>query len=66
MEWFVSEINEFQKRVFWFLNFQGAAILNNCDVLWLLFCICTKSFCFKTIGQPWHVTIIQDGGAREI
>ena len=52
MEWFVSEINQFQKRLFWFLNFLGAAILNICDVLWLLICICTKSFCFKAIGQP--------------
>ena len=30
---FVSEINNFQKRWFWFSNFPGVAILNNCDVL---------------------------------
>ena len=32
---FVSEIIKFQKRLFWFSNFPGAAILNNCDVSWL-------------------------------
>ena len=29
MESFVSEITEFQKRLFWFSNVLGAAILNN-------------------------------------
>ena len=31
------EKNEFQNRVFSFSNFLGAAILNNCDVSWLLY-----------------------------
>ena len=57
------EKNEFQNRVFLFSNFLGAAILNNCDVSWLLYCSDTKSFCLVTKGQPFHVTIIQDGGA---
>ena len=60
------EKNEFQNRVFLFSNFLGAAILNNCDVSWLLYCSDTKSFCLITKGQPLHVTIIQDGGAWEI
>ena len=47
-------------------NFPGAAILNNCDMSWLLYCSDTKSFCLITKGQPFHVTIIQDGGTREI
>ena len=47
-------------------NFAGAAILNNCDVLRLLCCSDTKSFCLITIGQPLQVTIIQDGDARKI
>ena len=29
---FVSEKNEFQKRLFWLSNYPDAAILNNCDV----------------------------------
>ena len=29
MEGFVSEINKFPKRLFWFWNFPGAAILND-------------------------------------
>ena len=60
------EKNEFQNRVFLFSNFLGATILNNCDVSWLLYCSDTKSFCLITKGQPFHVTIIQDGGAQEI
>ena len=60
------EINEFQNRVFLFSNFLGAAILNNFDVSWLLYCSETKSFCLITKGQPFHVTIIQDGGARDL
>ena len=60
------EKNEFQNRVFWFSNFPGAAILNNCYVSWLLYCSDTKNFCLITKGQPFYVTIIQDGGAREI
>ena len=59
------EKNEFQNREFLFSNFLGAAILNNCDVSWLLYCSETKSFCLITKGQPFHVTIIQDGGAQE-
>ena len=47
-------------------NFAGATILNNCDVLRLLYYSDTKSFCLITIGQPLHVTIIQDGDARKI
>ena len=39
------EKNEFQNRVFLFSNSLGAAILNNCDVSWLLYCSDTKSFC---------------------
>ena len=66
MESFVSEINEFQKRLFWFSNFPGAAILNNCDVSWLPYCFKTKVLCANTKEQPWEVTIIQDGGAQEI
>ena len=45
------EKNEFQNRVFLFSNFLGAAILNNCDVSWLLYCSDTKSFCLITKGQ---------------
>ena len=60
------EKNEFQNRVFLFSNFLGAAILNNCDVSWLLYCSETKSFSLITKGQPFHVTIIQDGGARDL
>ena len=56
------EKNEFQNRVFLFLNFLGAAILNNCEVKWLPFCYKTKALCLITKGQPRHVTIIQDGG----
>ena len=52
--------------VFLFSNFLGTAILNNCDVSWLPFCYWTKSFCLITKGQPFHVTIIQDGGTQEI
>ena len=60
------EKDEFQNRVFLFSNFLGAAILNNFDVSWLLYCSDTKSFCLITkAGQPFHVTIIQDGGARD-
>ena len=66
MKTFVSEKNEFQKRLFWLSNFPGAAILNNCDVSWLLDCSRTNALCVRTIGQPRHATIIQDGGAREI
>ena len=66
MESFVSEINEFQKRLFWFSNFPGAAILNNCDVSWLPYCFKTKALCANTKEQPLYVTIIQDGGAQEI
>ena len=61
---FIEEKNEFQNRAFLFSNFLGAAILNNCDESWLLCCSDTKSFCLITKGQPFHVTIIQDGGAR--
>ena len=60
------EKNEFKNRVFLFSNFLGAAILNNCDVSWLLYCSETKGFCLITKGQPFHVTIIQDGGARDL
>ena len=60
------EKNEFQNPVFLFSNFLGAAILNICDVSWLLFCSDIKSFCLITKGQPFHVIIIQDGGAREL
>ena len=60
------EKNEFQNRVFLFSNFLGAAILNNCDVSWLRYCSETKSFCLITKGQPFDVTIIQDGGARDL
>ena len=60
------EKNEFENRVFLFLNFLGAAILNNCDVSWLLYCSDIKSFCLITKGQQFHVTIIQDGGTREL
>ena len=62
---FVEE-NEFQNRVFLFSNFLGAAILNNCDVSWLLYCSDTKSFCLIRKGQPFHVTIIIDSSAREL
>ena len=54
------------KRIFLFSNFLGPAIFNNCDVSWLLYCSYTKIFCLLTKGQPFHVTIIQDGGAREL
>ena len=37
MKAFVSEINEFQKRLFWFSYFPGAAILNNWRVVVALF-----------------------------
>ena len=47
------EKNEFQNRVFLFSNFLGGAILNNCDVSWLLYCSDTKSFCLITKGQPF-------------
>ena len=60
------EKNEFQNRVFLFSNFLGAVILNNCDVSWLLYYSDTKSFCLITKGQPFNVTIIQDGGALEL
>ena len=60
------EKNEFQNRVFLFSNFLGAAILNNCDVSWWLYCSETKSFCLITKGQPFHVTITQDGSARDL
>ena len=60
------EKKKFQNRVFLFSNFLGAAILNNCDVSWLLNCSDTKSFCLITKGQPFHVTTIQNGGAQEI
>ena len=40
-------------------------ILNYCDVKWLPFCYKTKALCLTTKGQPRHVTIIQDGGARK-
>ena len=53
-------------RLFSLLNFAGAAILNNCDVLRLFYCSDTKSFYLITKGQPLHVTIIQDGDARKI
>ena len=33
---------------------------------WLLFCSYTKNFCVITKGQLFHVTIIQDGSAREL
>ena len=33
---------------------------------WLPYCSDTKSDCSGTIGQPSYVTVIQDGGAREI
>ena len=62
----LGEKNEFQNRVFLFSNFLGTAILNNCDVSWLLYCSDTKSFCLITKGQPFHLTIIQDVGAREL
>ena len=42
----------FRIAYFQYSNFAGAAILNNCDVLWLLYCSDTKSFCLITIGQP--------------
>ena len=38
MKAFVSKISEFQKCLFWFLNFPGSAILNNCDVSWFPCC----------------------------
>ena len=60
------EKNEFQNRVILFSNFPGAAILNNCDLKWLPFCYYTKALCVRTIEQPRHVTIIQDGGAQEV
>ena len=60
------EKNEFQNRAFLLSNFLGAAILNNCDVSWLLYCSDIKSFCLITKGQPFHVTIIQDGCFREL
>ena len=66
MKAFVFEKNKFQKRLFWLSNFLGAAILNNCDVTWLPYCSRTIALCIRTIGQPSYVTIIQDGGAREI
>ena len=62
----IVEKNEFQNPVFLFSNFPGAAILNNCDMSWLLYCSDTKSFCLLTKGQPIHVTIIQDDGTWEI
>ena len=45
------EKNEFQNRVPLFSNFLGAAILNNRDVSWLLYCFDTKSVCLIT---KWH------------
>ena len=63
---FIVEKKEFQNRVFLFSNFLGVAILNNCDVSWLLYCSNTESFCLKRKGQPFLVTIIQDGGAWEL
>ena len=48
------------------MNFLGAAILNNCDLSWLPYCFRTNALCVRTIGQPRHVTIIQDGGTQEI
>ena len=62
----IVEKNEFQNRVFLFSNFPGAAILNSCDVSWLLYCSDTKSFCLITKEQPFHVAIIEAGGTREI
>ena len=35
-------------------------------VSWLSYCSKTNVLCVRTIGQPRHVTIIQDGDAREI
>ena len=63
MKAFVSEKSEFVKRLLWLSNFTVTAILNNCDVSWLRCSSDTKSGCSGTIGQPLHVTIIQDGGA---
>ena len=42
---FVSEINEFQKRLSWFSSFPGVALLNNCEVSWLPYCFKTKAVC---------------------
>ena len=60
------EKNEFQNRVFLFSNFLGTTILNNCGVSWLLYCSDTKSFCLIMKGQPFHITIIEDGGVQEL
>ena len=53
------EKNECQNRVFLFSNFLGAAILNNCDVSWLLCNVLTQRalICLITKGQPFHITI---------
>ena len=62
----IVEKNEFQNCIFLFSNFLGATTSNNCNVSWLLYCSDAKSFCLITKGQPFHVTVIQDGGAQEI
>ena len=62
MKVLVSELNQFQRHLFQFLNFQGAAILNNCD--------CFKNKSLKTIWPiiacDKKINIIQDGGAQVI
>ena len=47
MKAIVSQINEFQKHLFWFSNFPGAAILNNWDVPWLPYCFKRKALDVK-------------------
>ena len=60
MKAFVSEINELHESLFWFLNFLGVAILNNCDVNGCPYCSRTDAVCVKTINS----TVIRHNYSR--
>ena len=48
----ISRKVNFKIAYFHFQISPGAAILNNCDVLRLLYCSDTNNFCLITIGPP--------------
>ena len=62
-----------RKEQFW--NEYFHCWINWASLSWIIFfvtcygrpyCFQTKSFCFQTIGQASHVTVIQDGSTQEV
>jgi len=58
--------NGYEYRLFSLLNFPRAAILNFYDVKWLPLLLISDFLLFETMGQPFDLIQIENGGGREI